>query len=73
MNIRRQVLPRLVDDGFPSRRGAGPTDREAYRERNVVERLINRLTQWRRIATRSDKRGVNHHAMVPIGTILLWL
>ena len=28
-------------------------DRIAYRERNVVERLIiNRLKQWRRIATR---------------------
>ena len=27
-------------------------DRAAYRERNVVERLINRLKQGRRVATR---------------------
>jgi transposase len=27
-------------------------DRAAYRERNVVERTVNRLKQWRRVATR---------------------
>ena len=48
-------------------------DREAYRERNVVERLINRLKQWRRVATRYEKRRANYHAMVTIAAILLWL
>ena len=48
-------------------------DREAYRERNRVERLINRLKQFRRIATRYEKRAVNYLAMVTIGMILLWL
>ncbi len=47
-------------------------DRAAYRERNVVERLINRLKQWRRIATRYEKRAVNYHAMLTIAAILLW-
>ena len=28
-------------------------DREAYRQRNIIERLINRLKNFRRIATRS--------------------
>lgn len=27
-------------------------DRAVYRERNVVERLINHLKQWRLVATR---------------------
>ena len=48
-------------------------DRAAYRQRNRSERLINRLKQSRRIATRYEKRAVNYHAMVIIGMIKLWL
>ena len=33
----------------------------------------NRLKQFRRIATRYEKRGVNYLAMVMLGMILLWL
>ena len=40
----------------------------AYRERNVVERLINRLKQSRRIATRSEKRAANYDAMLTIAS-----
>jgi transposase len=48
-------------------------DRNAYRQRNRVERMINRLKQARRVATRYEKRAVNYLAMVHIGCILLWL
>ena len=48
-------------------------DRDAYRQRNRVERLINRLKQARRVATRYEKRAVNYLAMIHIGCILLWL
>jgi transposase len=48
-------------------------DREAYRQRNRVERLINRLKQFRRIATRYEKRAVNYLAMVTLAAVLLWL
>jgi transposase len=48
-------------------------DREAYRERNRIERLINRLKQFRRIATRYEKRAANYLAMITIAAILLWL
>ena len=41
--------------------------------RNRVERLINRLKQFRRIATRYEKRAANYLAMLTIGMILLWL
>jgi transposase len=37
-----------------------------------VERLINRLKQFRRIATRYEKRAANYLAMVAVGMILLW-
>ena len=48
-------------------------DREAYRERNRIERLINRLKQFRRIATRYEKRAINYLAMLTIAMSLLWL
>ncbi|MBW4691210.1 MAG: IS5/IS1182 family transposase, partial [Lyngbya sp. HA4199-MV5] len=33
----------------------------------------NRLKQFRRIATRYEKRAVNYLAMLTIASILLWL
>jgi transposase len=48
-------------------------DQAAYRERNLVERLFNRLKQRRAVATRYDKLAVRYHAMVTIAAILLWL
>ncbi len=48
-------------------------DRAAYRERNVVERTINRLKQWRGIATRYDKLAAVYRTHVTIAAILLWL
>lgn len=50
----------------------GSFDKEAYRQRNVVERLINRLKQFRRVATRYEKRAVNYKAMLTIAAIVLW-
>jgi len=48
-------------------------DRRAYRERNVVERLINRLKAFRRVATRYEKRAANYLAMCTLAAILIWL
>ena len=48
-------------------------DRVAYRTRNVVERLINRLKQFRRVATRYEKRAVNYLTMVMLAAARLWL
>jgi transposase len=44
-----------------------------YRERNRIERLINRLKRFRRIATRYEKYAHNYLAMLVIASILLWL
>lgn len=55
----------------PGRRPA--FDRETYRRRNVVERGINRLKQYRAIATRYAKRSANYRAMVVIASILIWI
>lgn len=44
-----------------------------YRHRNQVERFFNKLKQFRRIATRYEKRAANYLAMITLGMILLWL
>jgi transposase len=48
-------------------------DRAAYRKRNVIERLSNRLKQFRRIATRYEKRAANYLGMLTIAAIVTWL
>jgi len=52
---------------------SGPFDRALYRMREQVERLINRLKQNRRIATRYEKCAENYRAMWLIAATLLWL
>ena len=73
---RRRLRQRGIRPVIPTRRGERrcPTfDGVTYRERNRVERLINRLKQFRAIATRYDKLAATYHAMLTIGFILLWL
>lgn len=50
----------------------GTFDKQMYRKRNIVERLINRLKQFRRIATRYEKRAANFAAMITIASIFLF-
>jgi transposase len=50
----------------------GPFDKAIYRERNRVERLFNRFKQFRRLATRYEKRSVNYLAMGQVTAILMW-
>ena len=40
---------------------------------NLVERAINRIKQFRRIASRYEKLAQNYTAMLTIALILLWL
>lgn len=55
-----------------SRGGRPPAfDREAYKLRNTVERCINRLKQWRGIATRYEKTATIHLAGLHIAGIFL--
>jgi transposase len=37
----------------------------------VVERCINRLKQWRGLATRYEKRAVNYRAAIVLAAIVL--
>ncbi len=46
---------------------------ELYKERNRVERLVARLKQFRRIATRYKKTAESYLAMLTLAASLLWL
>ena len=48
-------------------------DRQTYRERNLVERLVGKLKQFRRVATRYDKLAAHHLAFAPLAAAMVWL
>lgn len=74
--IRQQLRRSGTTPVIPKRsneKRRGKFNRGLYQERNRVERLINRLKQYRRIATRYEKYAVNYLAILMIGAIRLWL
>ncbi len=74
----RAVIPQPSDQvGHRLRRGrlgGRPPgfDRETYKQRNTVERCINRLKQWRGLATRTDKLAIAYQAALHLTGILIW-
>ena len=75
-HVRRALRRRGIGAVIPTRsdqRRSPRFDRAAYRTRERVERLINRLKQFRRIATRYEKRGTHYLAFVTLAAIVLWL
>ncbi len=84
LSCRKLLKDRGIPHTIPERRdqrerrvkrpGRPPSfDAETYARRNVVERCVNRLKQWRGIATRYEKRAVNYWAAVVIGALMIWL
>ena len=56
--IRNDLMDRGIEPVIPPRSNRKTPieyDREAYKRRNLVERCVNRLKQFRRIATRYEK------------------
>jgi transposase len=57
-----------------SRGGRPPAfDTDPYKQRTVVERCFNKLTQFRDLATRHAKRTAYYQASLTIAAIILWL
>lgn len=48
-------------------------DANLYADRNKIERLLNRLKHYRRVATRYDKLGRNYLAFVHVAAVMTLL
>ncbi|MFC9949142.1 IS5 family transposase [Streptomyces prasinus] len=74
----RAVIPQPSDQvGHRLRRGRDggrppAFDAETYKQRNAVERCINRLKQWRGLAMRTDKLAIAYQAAPHLAAILIW-
>jgi transposase len=62
------VIPQLATERVPRL-----MDRTLYREQNVVERLVGKLKEDRRIATRYEKLAASYLAFVQLAAIRMWL
>ncbi|KQM90546.1 transposase [Sphingomonas sp. Leaf22] len=56
-----------------NRRDPAAHDRVKYRWRNQIERMFNKLKNWRRVATRYDKTAESYIGFVSLASVLLWL
>ncbi|MFI9155402.1 IS5 family transposase [Streptomyces sp. NPDC053367] len=74
----RAVIPQPSDQIAKRKRKGGvggrspACDREAYKRRNTVERCINKLKQWRGLATRYDKTATIYLAGLHLAAIFIW-
>lgn len=48
-------------------------DKQAYKQRNVVERCFGRLKQWRDLSTRYAKRAALYRASLVLISAIIWL
>jgi transposase len=75
----RHTIPERRDQRANRRRrgsaGGRPTgfDKQRYKKRNVVERAINRLKNFRAVATRYDKRACTYLGTVTVAALVIWL
>ncbi|WP_372516219.1 IS5 family transposase [Streptomyces noursei] len=75
----RHVIPEKVDQAAGRRRrgsaGGRPPgfDKERYKKRNTVERAINRLKNFRAVATRYGKRAYVYLGTVTAAVLMIWL
>jgi transposase len=72
----RHVIPQRTDQRARRRGKPGRPplfDAAASKRRNVVERCVANLKQFRALATRYEKRAANYRALVVLAALLLWL
>ncbi|MGW8881918.1 IS5 family transposase, partial [Streptomyces mirabilis] len=74
----KAVIPEKVDQAANRKewsKGGRPVshDVDLYKERNTVERLINKLKAWRGIATRYDKTPESYLAGLHLRASMIWI
>lgn len=48
-------------------------NRSVYKDRNKIERMFSKLKQFRRVATRYERKSCNFLGMVILASLTLWL
>ena len=74
--IRNDLAKRGIEPVIPPRSNRNTPieyDREAYKRRNLIERCVNRLKQFRRIATRYEKTARAYLSMLCVTAAKLWI
>ena len=74
--IREEIAKADVEAVIPAKSNRHtpiPHDRAKYKWRNLVERLFNKLKNWRRVATRYDKTRESYLGFVALASIKLWI
>lgn len=71
-NLLTQLDIEAVIPSIARRKPLIPYDHQAYRQRNLIERMFARLKDFRRVATRYDKLANNFLAGVLIAAIVIW-
>jgi transposase len=74
--IRDDLAKRGINPVIPpcsNRKATIDYDREAYKRRNLIKRCVNRLKQFRRIATRYEKTARAHLSMLCIAATKRWI
>jgi transposase len=76
--IKTTIPERIDQQAHRARKGSQggrppQFDPETYKGRNVIERAINKLKQFRAVATRYDKREYIFHGTVDVTSIRIWL
>lgn len=75
--LRQWLAEHSIEAVIPARStrtSVYPVNKTAYRRRNVIERMIGRLKNWKRIATRYDRLAVNFMAaIVLVALATQWL
>ena len=74
--IREEIAAAGIEAVIPAkanRRTPAPHDRAKYRWRNLIERLFNKLKNWRRVATRYDKTREPYLGFVALASVKLWI
>lgn len=75
----KAVIPEKADQAANRKKkgsaGGRPVghDAELYKDRNTVERLINKLKAWRGIATRFDKTPASYLAGLQLRGAMIWI
>ena len=70
----REAGIRPVIPGRSNRKKRIRHDKEAYKDRNVIERCYCHLKDFRRIATRYDKLARNYFSTLCfVATVVFWL